>query len=217
MGGSVPLPRAARRGPPTAESAGWRARAVRAKIAANRSFRGRAMPDLAQWDSFYVIVGSSAGALIGLQFVVMTLMADSPTQAAPQAGAAFGSPTVVHFGMALLVAAIVRVPWPDHHVFTLVLGTMGALGMAYMAIVVRRMVTQTDYRPDLEDWLFHMLIPFTAYALLLAAAILMPARWALFGVGAASLLLLYDGIHNAWDSVAYHVFVIRRNKQQKPN
>jgi hypothetical protein len=175
------------------------------------------MPDLAQWDSFYVIVGSSAGALIGLQFVVMTLMADSPTQAAPQAGAAFGSPTVVHFGMALLVAAIVRVPWPDHHIFTMVLGAMGVLGMIYMAIVARRMLTQDDYRPDLEDWSFHLLIPFTAYALLLAAAISMPAGWALFGVGAAALLLLYDGIHNSWDSVAYHVFVIRRRAKNPPS
>jgi hypothetical protein len=30
---------------------------------------------LAGWQNFYVIVGSSAGALIGLQFVVMTLIA----------------------------------------------------------------------------------------------------------------------------------------------
>ncbi|HKB71503.1 MAG TPA: hypothetical protein VKH46_11710 [Thermoanaerobaculia bacterium] len=34
-------------------------------------------------------------------------------------------------------------------------------------------------------------------------------RGALFGVGAAALLLLFAGIHNAWDSVAYHVFVSR--------
>jgi hypothetical protein len=30
------------------------------------------------WENFYVIVGSSAGARIGLQFVVMTLLADMP-------------------------------------------------------------------------------------------------------------------------------------------
>jgi len=29
---------------------------------------------------------------------------------------------------------------------------------------------------------------------------------ALFGVGAAVLLLLLIGIHNAWDAVTYHVF-----------
>ena len=85
------------------------------------------MPDLTQWDSFYVIVGSAAGALIGLQFVVMTLMADSPTQAGAQAGAAFGSPTVVHFSVALFLSAIVRVPWPSMMIFSLVLGLMGWL------------------------------------------------------------------------------------------
>jgi len=32
---------------------------------------------LAHWESFYVIVGSSAAALTGLMFVVITLIADS--------------------------------------------------------------------------------------------------------------------------------------------
>ena len=34
-------------------------------------------------------------------------------------------------------------------------------------------------------------------------------REALFGVGAAALLLLFVGIHNAWDAVVYHVFVYK--------
>ena len=34
------------------------------------------MTEFGGWDNFYVIVGSSAGALIGLQFVVMTLLSD---------------------------------------------------------------------------------------------------------------------------------------------
>ena len=174
------------------------------------------MADLGAWDSFYVIVGSSAGALIGLQFVVMTLMADSPTRAGALTGAAFGSPTVVHFSVALLLAAIVRVPWPSLHWFQLALGAVGALGMIYMAVVARRMLAQDDYSPDLEDWVFHLLIPFASYALLLAAAIVAQARWALFAVAAAALMLLYDGIHNSWDSVAYHVFVVRRKAKNPP-
>jgi len=36
------------------------------------------MNPLGTWQNFYVIVGSSAGALIGLQFVVMTLIANMP-------------------------------------------------------------------------------------------------------------------------------------------
>jgi uncharacterized membrane protein YdcZ (DUF606 family) len=176
------------------------------------------MPDLSQWDSFYVIVGSAAGALIGLQFVVMTLLADSPSLPNPVAGAAFGSPTIVHFSVALLLSAIVRVPWPGMAVFAWVLGMMGLLGVIYIVIVARRMISQNAYRPDLEDWTFHALIPGLAYALLLAAGLEEPAHanGAMFGVGAAALLLLFGGIHNSWDAVAYHVYVIGRNRQKPP-
>jgi len=38
------------------------------------------MTALAGWENFYVIVGSSAGALIGLQFFI-TLIADTPVAA----------------------------------------------------------------------------------------------------------------------------------------
>jgi hypothetical protein len=66
-----------------------------------------------------------------------------------------------------------------------------------------------------EDWLFHVLLPFASYAVLASAAYLArsSARTALFLVAAASLLLLFVGIHNAWDAVTYHVFV--RSKQEK--
>jgi hypothetical protein len=36
-------------------------------------------------------------------------------------------------------------------------------------------------------------------------------REALFGIEAAVLLLLFTGIHNAWDAVVYHVLVDKRN------
>src|SRR2546422_10073706 len=67
---------------------------------------------LKAWESFYVIVGSAAGALTGLQFVVMTLIAEAG--AAPgrkESISAFGSPNVVHFCAGLLVASILSVPW----------------------------------------------------------------------------------------------------------
>src|SRR3954470_10113803 len=73
--------------------------------------KGAAMPGFDEWESFYVIVGAAAGALIGLQFVVMTLLADKPQLASPEAGAAFATPNVVHFSAALLLSALMRVPW----------------------------------------------------------------------------------------------------------
>jgi hypothetical protein len=37
---------------------------------------------------------------------------------------------------------------------------------------------------------------------------------ALFLVAGAALLLLFIGIHNAWDAVIYHVFVRRGEKDE---
>jgi hypothetical protein len=85
--------------------------------------------------------------------------------------------------------------------------------MVYEVIVARRMRVQTSYRPEFEDWLFHFVLPLAAYAILLASAFVAWAHTpeALVGVGAAALLLLFIGIHNAWDAVAYHVLVNKRN------
>jgi hypothetical protein len=84
-------------------------------------------------------------------------------------------------------------------------------------VVARRLRRQTTYRPVWEDWVFHVLLPCVAYAMLAGAASVAhaQARPALFVVGAATLLLLFVGIHNAWDAAAYHVFVHRRGQREE--
>ena len=171
------------------------------------------MPGLGEWDSFYVIVGSAAGGLIGLQFVVMTLIAERPTLGTPEAGAAFATPTIVHFSTVLLLAAALRAPWQGILPVAVAWGLVGVCGAAYAGVVTRRMRNQTAYRPQLEDWIFHVGLPAVAYATLTLSAVAAPShsREALFGVGAATIVLLFTGIHNAWDAVAYHVLVNLRN------
>jgi hypothetical protein len=77
----------------------------------------------------------------------------------------------------------------------------------YTIIVARRATRQGDYRPVVEDWLFHVLFPGTAYATAAIAALTSRTHTevALFAVGGAAILLLIVGIHNAWDSVVYIV------------
>jgi hypothetical protein len=173
------------------------------------------MPGYEEWESFYVIVGTAAAALIGLQFVVMTLIAERPQMATAEAGAAFASPTVVHFSAVLLLSALLRMPWPSYTAVIWLWGTIGVAGMIYCAIVSRRMRRQHTYRPDLEDWLFHAGLPFLAYAILFVAIFVAHHydEEALFGVGGAVLLLLFLGIHNVWDTVYYQVFVRMRKEE----
>lgn len=173
------------------------------------------MTPFSGWENFYVIVGSSAGALIGLQFVVITLIADLPLKdGAEQAGAAFGTPTIVHFGTVLLISALFTAPWRSVTPAAVVWGMLGFIGLLYAAVVARRMRVQKIYRPEMEDWIFHAVTPIVAYATLLASAILHRGlvREMLFVVAAAVLLLLFTGIHNAWDAVTYHVYFQRHKR-----
>src|SRR5689334_14584179 len=159
----------------------------------------------AAWESFYVIVGSSAAVLIGLQFVVITLSSEINVPGGGSAVGAFGTPTIVHFCAALLMAAVLSAPWPGLSGAAIVLGVCAVAGLAYALIVVGRTRRQTAYVPVLEDWIWHSVLPLIAYAGLLLAAVLLQISPApsLFVIGGIALLLLFVGIHNAWDAVTY--------------
>jgi hypothetical protein len=60
-----------------------------------------------------------------------------------------------------------------------------------------------------------VLLPLAAYATLAGSAFAArsSARTTLFLVGAAALLLLFTGIHNAWDTVMHLVFVENRGRK----
>jgi hypothetical protein len=162
---------------------------------------------LKEWEAFYVIVGSSAGALTGLLFVVITLAADSKLPRTPDTVNAFTTPNVIHFAAVLLLSAILTAPWrrmpdPAHLV-----GAIAIAGVIYVLVVTRRMMRQKTYKPVLEDWVWHLVLPMIAYAGLFigAAGLSHDQPWATFLIGGVNILLIGIGIHNAWDTVIYIV------------
>ena len=162
---------------------------------------------LSAWESFYIIVGSSAGALTGLQFVVIALISESGVPSSRHEVSAFGTPTVIHFCAVLLLGAILSAPWGSLSSAAFALGVSGLAGVAYTSIVIRRAWRQPRYKPDLGDWTWHTVLPLLSYTALVVAAIALPRSPApaLFVTGAASLTLLFVGIHNSWDTVTYVV------------
>jgi len=159
----------------------------------------------ASWEGFYVILGSSAAALTGLQFVVMALIVDSERPRGPREIAAFSSPTVVHFFSALFVSAVCTAPWPSATMAGRVAGLAGLAGLVYTAIVFRRARRQKGYAPVFEDWLGHTLLPAVAYAALSIGGWTLHevAGPSMFVIGGATVLLVTVGVHNAWDTVTY--------------
>src|ERR1700674_1385374 len=103
---------------------------------------------LSPWENFYIIVGSSAGALTGLQFVVMALVAETESVSDTGEVDAFGTPTIVHFCVVLLVSAILSMPWPEISQAAIVVGICGAFGVVYSLIVIRRARRTKNYKPE---------------------------------------------------------------------
>jgi hypothetical protein len=175
------------------------------------------MKELSDWQNFYVIVGSSAGALIGLQFVLISLISRRTLKSGgAEAGSTFSTPTVVHFTVALLLAAAGTAPWRHTAPIAILWGVFGIAGVGYEIDVIRRLLRQNAYTPEAEDWLFHAVLPLLAYSVLAIAALSerFNLHRALFAIAGASLLLLVIGIHNAWDAATYHVFTVKPRQSE---
>jgi hypothetical protein len=167
--------------------------------------RGDVMSSLIAWANFYLIVGSAAAVLTGLTFVVITLIVQTRLPGDMGGIAAFTTPTVVHFGVALFLAALLSAPWPTLVPPALALALCGLAGALYTANVIQRQRRFEGYTLVLEDWLWYGASPLVAYLALVAAAPLLPAspEPTLFLIGAAMALLLFNGIRNAWDIVTF--------------
>ncbi len=168
-----------------------------------------ASPLLAAWTSFYVMTGSSAAALTGLMFVVITLVTRSESQSAQDGIATFSTPTVIYFGIVLLISAILCAPWHSLIYVTVLVGLIGLWGFAYSLRIIFRVIfrirPRSAYAPDLEDWIWYTILPFVSYAIILAGAVTIALHppLGLFILAAAVIFLIFIGIRNAWDTVTY--------------
>ena len=174
---------------------------------------------LSLWESFYVIVGSSAGALTGLQFVVMALIPDSSARAGEHEINTFATPTIVSFCLVLLVSAILSAPWTRLVQPATLLWICAAGGIVYTLVVMRRARRTTLYKPVLEDWIWYCILPLVAYVLMLFSAGFLPSfpEPGLFGIGISAVLLLFIGIHNAWDTATFIAITSKQNGQEAAN
>ena len=172
---------------------------------------------LERWGNFYLIAGSAAAALTGLQFVVQTLIASDERSMTgdPEAGiAAFGTPTVVHFALAMIVSALLCVPWPGYGALRVALTILATGALGYEAIVMRKARRQLVYATTVYDWIWYFALPVIAYAAVLVSSFML-ARGRdgpLFALAASTLLLISVGIHNAWDTVTYMTVNVVRAK-----
>jgi hypothetical protein len=179
---------------------------------------------LADWQSFYVLVGSSAGALTGLTFVVITISAergeDTGSASTRLTGTrVFITPTAVHFGAALWLSALLCMPGQTALTLAVLLAATGVAGLIYCATLISRMLKFSSgvYKPFSSDWIWNVVLPVLAYLVLAVTGVMLPYDVAvsLYAVSGAVLLLLFIGIHNAWDVVVWMTTERHAHREQR--
>jgi len=172
---------------------------------------------LTRWQSFYMIMGTGAATLMGLTFLAITLAAGIETHLSTlDAGiSAYNTPTVAHFAAVLVIAGILSAPWQTFASVGLLLSLFGFGMVIYLVLVMRRMRRIPGYQVSRKDWLWYMALPLSAYIILFIFAATLAANpaLALYLIAAAMGVLLFLGIHNAWDLVIF--FAVERSHIEK--
>jgi hypothetical protein len=163
------------------------------------------------WHDFFNLVGCAAATLVGLMFVAASVGAGVFTEERQVGLRTFLSPTVVAFSVVLATCIVGVLPLPNRIVPAALLNAIGLLGIAYSALIWRRMIQNgITAKIDHEDRLWYVFAPILAYMVLtasgLAFAVGSEAAAAVLATGVC--LLLIAGIRNAWDMTTW--VVLRR-------
>ena len=159
------------------------------------------------WENFYILMGGSAGALIGLLFVVVTLTGDlqMDRERALRAADLYMTPTVVMFCTVLVTGAVAtapRLPAAAQGGLLAAIALGGAGYGVWLFVNVRNRLVAGQHWSD--PW-FYGFAPGACFALLGASDAL--ALWsptlAPYGVGLAVVAMLLTGIRNAWDLITW--------------
>jgi hypothetical protein len=157
------------------------------------------------WSPFFTTTASSAAALTGLMFVVITLVRDVERAGSDDGIGGFSTPTVIHFTLSLLVSAVLCAPWPVATIPGIVVALVAIGGIGAVVRATWRTRRLRNYVADMEDCLWYTVAPLLAYGVMLAGAarFIAHAKDAPFEIAGSVLLLIFIGIRNAWDVVTF--------------
>lgn len=159
------------------------------------------------WENYYLMIGSAAGALIGLMFIVITLTAGRERDQTERGKHLYTSPIVWHLAIVMLLSGGAAAPTMTPKLFGAVSGGVALLGIGWSvrSAVGIRHDQMTGPKDSLFDMWWYGIIPGVVYVGLAAAAVMMLAgsAWAESAIAADLMALLLVSIHAEWDLVTF--------------
>lgn len=158
------------------------------------------------WHDYFFMIGSSAAALIGLMFVVVTLTAGRDRGEVERGKKLYTNPIVCHLAVVLLLSGAAVAPTLSVTLFgaaALAIGLIGLVGCIAIAVGISR-ICATGYADAFDIW-WYGIVPAAIYLGLAVASagVLSGVTWAVSAVAAILMALLLVSIHNEWDLVTF--------------
>ncbi|HEY3947855.1 hypothetical protein [Phenylobacterium sp.] len=157
------------------------------------------------WDDFYLLIGGASGGLIGLLFIVVTLIQGNDGGLKLKAAAAYMTPTVAHLAVVLVMCATATAPHltPPIAGGLFLGGALVCLGFSGRALyMLAGGGINAAHWSDVWGYGVAPFIAAAALAVAAAAAWIAPG-WAILGIAVSLVAMLLIAVRNAWDLVTW--------------
>jgi hypothetical protein len=158
------------------------------------------------WDEFYLLAGSAAAVLIGLIFVVISLMGDRPRSSVLAGSRLYMGPIVLSMSFVLVLSSAALVPGIHAHGFAAIAGAVALWGLVrgvMSAAGIRRLGDEVHW----TDFWFYGFAPSIIYFALgaIALSVWTGWPWCREGLAAVTVAILLLAVRNEWDLITWIV------------
>jgi hypothetical protein len=158
------------------------------------------------WGDFYLLVGSAAAVLIGLIFVVISLMQDRSRSSVLSGAKLYMGPIVLGISLVLVLSAAALTPGIERHQFAVVAGIVALWGLArgiWSIVGISRLLSNGEVHWT-DPW-FYGVIPSVLYIILGMVAFTFWEDWTWHNYALAIVVtgLLLLAIRNEWDLITW--------------
>lgn len=159
------------------------------------------------WSDFFLMVGSAAAVLIGLIFVVISLMQGRSRSSVLAGSRIYMGPIVLGVSFLLVVAAAALTPGITPAAFAVVTGAVALWGLVrgMMSMIGIRALGTSEDPPHWTDAYYYGLLPCAVYSGLLVAAIAVwhGDWWSKYWLAIIVTGGLLLAVRNEWDLITW--------------
>jgi hypothetical protein len=160
------------------------------------------------WGEFYLVAGGASAVLIGLIFVVVSLMQDRSRSSVLYGSKLYMGPIVLHMSFVLVLSGAALTPDISGRAFAIISGAIALWGAArgiYSIAGMRRLRSSGENEVHWTDVWYYGAIPLALYAALAVVAAGFASGWANapYGLAAVIVALLLLSVRDEYDLVTW--------------